>query len=77
MIDKKLRKLILDGPGILRKSIITDGQIAAVADMSDAYSLGVEAFNLGYELELNPYDQSGAQADEWAQGWMDAYVETK
>ena len=45
--------------------------------MSDAYSLGVEAFNRGDELDLNPYDHSDAQYDEWSYGWMDAYVETK
>ncbi len=45
--------------------------------MSDAYSLGVEAFERGDEFGMNPYDVLDVQSEDWQHGWMDAYAESK
>ena len=45
--------------------------------MSDAYMLGVEAYERGDEMEMNPYLQGDGQYDEWRAGWFDCYAEDK
>ena len=45
--------------------------------MSDAYQLGVSAYENGDDILLCPYNRLDEQSDEWQHGWMDAYIEDK
>ena len=38
----------------------------------DPYEEGCEAFWRGDMLEMNPYDESDAQHDEWIEGYIHA-----
>jgi ribosome modulation factor len=40
--------------------------------MSDAFSLGAQAYAIGDSMELNPYDERDAQHDEWDDGYAQA-----
>lgn len=45
--------------------------------MSDAYSLGVEAYLIGDSIELNPYDDRDSQHDEWDDGYIQEEIRGK
>lgn len=37
------------------------------------YDEGREGYELGYTKDLNPFAHGSVSADEWGQGWLDAY----
>jgi hypothetical protein len=42
-----------------------------------AYSVGRVAFDLGNEIEANPYDSRDAEHEEWESGWLSRRAEVE